>query len=47
MIAYKGYTGVFEFDSSIDAFHGPVVGLPDGKRIAMVESSRDSEASPL
>ena len=29
MIEYKGYTGVFEFDSSIDAFHGRVVGLQD------------------
>ena len=29
MIEYKGYAGVFEFDSSIDAFHGRVVGLQD------------------
>ena len=29
MIEYKGYTGVFEFDSSIDAFHGRVLGLQD------------------
>jgi predicted HicB family RNase H-like nuclease len=29
MIEYKGYTGVFEFDTSIDAFHGRVVGLQD------------------
>ena len=29
MIEYKGYTGIFEFDSSIDAFHGRVVGLQD------------------
>jgi predicted HicB family RNase H-like nuclease len=29
MIEYKGYTGVFEFDRSIDAFHGRVVGLRD------------------
>ena len=29
MIEYKGYTGVFEFDSSIDAFHGRVAGLKD------------------
>ena len=29
MIEYKGYTGVFEFDPSIDAFHGRVVGLQD------------------
>jgi predicted HicB family RNase H-like nuclease len=29
MIEYKGYTGVFEFDPSIDAFHGRVVGLHD------------------
>jgi predicted HicB family RNase H-like nuclease len=29
MIEYKGYHGVFEFDSSIDAFHGRVVGLQD------------------
>jgi predicted HicB family RNase H-like nuclease len=29
MIEYKGYTGVFEFDPSIDAFHGRVVGLRD------------------
>jgi predicted HicB family RNase H-like nuclease len=29
MIDYKGYTGVFEFDPSIDAFHGHVIGLQD------------------
>jgi predicted HicB family RNase H-like nuclease len=29
MIDYKGYTGVFEFDPSIDAFHGRVIGLQD------------------
>lgn len=29
MIEYKGYTGVFEFDRSIDAFHGRIVGLMD------------------
>ncbi|GAG53113.1 unnamed protein product, partial [marine sediment metagenome] len=29
MIEYKGYTGVFEFDPTIDAFHGRVVGLRD------------------
>ena len=29
MIEYKGYTGVFDFDPSIDAFHGRVVGLQD------------------
>jgi predicted HicB family RNase H-like nuclease len=29
MIEYKGYTGVFEFDPSVDAFHGRVVGLLD------------------
>lgn len=29
MIDYKGYTGVFEFDPTIDAFHGRVVGLQD------------------
>ncbi len=29
MIEYKGYHGVFEFDSSIDGFHGRVVGLQD------------------
>jgi predicted HicB family RNase H-like nuclease len=29
MIEYNGYTGVFEFDPSIDAFHGRVVGLQD------------------
>ena len=29
MIQYKGYTGVFEFDSSIEAFHGKVIGLRD------------------
>lgn len=29
MIEYKGYSGVFEFDPSIDAFHGRVVGLQD------------------
>ena len=29
MIDYKGYTGVFELDPSIDAFHGRIVGLRD------------------
>jgi predicted HicB family RNase H-like nuclease len=29
MIEYRGYTGVFEFDPSIDAFHGRVIGLHD------------------
>ncbi len=29
MIEYKGYTGVIEFDPSIDAFHGRVLGLRD------------------
>jgi predicted HicB family RNase H-like nuclease len=29
MIEYKGYTGVFEYDPSVDAFHGRVVGLQD------------------
>ena len=29
MIEYGGYTGIFEFDPSIDAFHGRVVGLQD------------------
>lgn len=29
MIEYKGYSGVFEYDPSIDAFHGRVVGLQD------------------
>ena len=29
MIEYKGYTGVFEFDPSIDSFHGHVLGLQD------------------
>jgi len=29
MIEYKGYTGIFDFDPSIDAFHGRVLGLQD------------------
>ncbi|MDH3208515.1 MAG: type II toxin-antitoxin system HicB family antitoxin [Gemmatimonadota bacterium] len=29
MIEYKGYTGVFEYDPSVGAFHGRVVGLQD------------------
>ena len=29
MIEYKGYTGVFAYDPSIDAFHGRVIGLQD------------------
>jgi predicted HicB family RNase H-like nuclease len=29
MIEYKGYSGVFEFDESIDSFHGRVIGLRD------------------
>ena len=51
MIEYKGYTGVFEYDPSIDAFHGRVVGLQDvvtfqgqsleGLRNEMAESVED------
>ncbi len=51
MIEYKGYTGVFEFDPSVDAFHGRVVGLldvvtfegrsVDDLRSAMEESVKD------
>ncbi len=29
MIEYKGFSGVIEFDPSIDSFHGRVVGLQD------------------
>jgi predicted HicB family RNase H-like nuclease len=29
MIEYKGYQGVFEFDPSLDVFHGRVAGLQD------------------
>jgi predicted HicB family RNase H-like nuclease len=29
VIEYKGYTGVFEFDESMDAFHGHVIGIRD------------------
>jgi len=29
MIEYKGYTAVFEFDPSVDVFHGRVIGLQD------------------
>lgn len=29
MIEYKGYTGVFEFDPTVDVFHGRVIGLQD------------------
>jgi predicted HicB family RNase H-like nuclease len=51
MIEYKGYTGIFEFDPSIDVFHGRVIGLQDvvtfeGRsldelRRAMMESVED------
>ena len=51
MIEYKGYTGVFEFDPSIDAFQGRIVGLQDvvtfqgrsldGLRREMAESVED------
>jgi predicted HicB family RNase H-like nuclease len=51
MIEYKGYIGVIEFDASIDAFHGRVVGLqdvvtfqgrsPDELRREMAESVED------
>ncbi|HUG17207.1 MAG TPA: type II toxin-antitoxin system HicB family antitoxin, partial [Thermomicrobiales bacterium] len=51
MIEYKGYAGVIEFDASIDAFHGRVVGLqdvvtfqgrsPDELRREMAESVED------
>lgn len=48
MIEYKGYTGVFEFDPSVDAFHGRVIGLQDvvtfeGRSID--ELRREMEAS--
>ncbi len=29
MIEYRGYSGVVEYDPSIDAFHGRVIGLRD------------------
>lgn len=29
MIEYRGYTGVFEFDPTVDAFHGRVIGIRD------------------
>jgi len=29
MIEYKGYVGVFEYDPSIDAFHGDVINTRD------------------
>ena len=29
MIEYKGYVGVFEFDESVEAFQGHVVGIRD------------------
>jgi predicted HicB family RNase H-like nuclease len=29
VIEYKGYQGVFDFDPSLDVFHGRVVGLQD------------------
>ena len=29
MIEYRGYTGVFEFDPTVDAFHGHVIGIRD------------------
>ncbi len=29
MIDYKGYSAVFEYDESVEAFHGRVVGLRD------------------
>jgi predicted HicB family RNase H-like nuclease len=29
VIEYKGYTGVFEYDPSVAAFHGRVLGLRD------------------
>jgi predicted HicB family RNase H-like nuclease len=29
VIEYKGYVGVFEFDESVEAFHGHVVGIRD------------------
>jgi len=29
IIKYKGYIGVFEFDSEIDAFHGAVINTND------------------
>lgn len=29
MIESKGYTGIVEFDPSIDAFHGRIIGLQD------------------
>lgn len=29
MIEYKGYIGIFEFDSEIDSFHGTVINTND------------------
>ena len=29
MIEHRGYTGVIEFDPSVDAFHGRVIGIRD------------------
>lgn len=48
MTEYKGYTGIFDFDPSIDAFHARVVGLQDvvtfeGRSID--ELRREMEAS--
>ena len=48
MIEYKGYTGVFEFDPSIDAFHGRVIGLQDVVTFegrSVVELRHEMEAS--
>ena len=44
MIEYKGYTGVFEFDSSIEAFAGHVVDLRgeiyfEGRSVAELKKS--------
>ena len=51
MIEYKGYIGVFEYDPSIDAFHGDVINTRDvitfqGRsveeiKVAMEESVED------
>jgi predicted HicB family RNase H-like nuclease len=51
MMEYRGYTGIVEFDPSIDMFHGRVIGLQDvvtfeGRsvdelRAAMAESVED------
>ncbi|MCH7564821.1 MAG: hypothetical protein IH968_13465 [Gemmatimonadetes bacterium] len=52
MIQHKGYVGVFEFDSSIDAFHGEVMNTRDvitfqGRSVDELRAAMQSQRAGL